>query len=148
MNAQRLHEAIAAAAPIHGISITGQTVVIDFKDEATQGHIDAANAVLAAFDWSQAAEDAWFYSKIKGTVTADATATTGNGVLMRSVIAVAIDEINTLRQWLAAFKIEVAAASSLADLKTRVATLPSTPDRTLSQAKTAIQNKINSGAAD
>ncbi len=66
----------------------------------------------------------------------------------RAVIAVAIDEINILREWVAAFKVEVAAAASLADLKTRVATLPATPDRTLAQAKTAITNKINAGTVD
>jgi len=53
------------------------------------------------------------------------------------------DEINALRGWLESFKAEVALATSLANLKTRIATLPSMPDRTLAQLKTAIQNRMS-----
>lgn len=71
-----------------------------------------------------------------------------DGKLLRALADIIRDEINILRQWDAAFKVEVAAASNLADLKTRVATLPATPDRTLAQLKTAIQNRIDSGQVD
>lgn len=71
-----------------------------------------------------------------------------DGVYLRALINTLIDEINILRQWNTSFKAEVAAASSLADLKTRVSTLPNTPDRTLAQAKTAILSKIDDGSAD
>jgi len=64
------------------------------------------------------------------------------GYDLRALAKLTIDEINDLRQWIAAFKVQVAAASTLADLKTRVATLPATPDRTLAQAKTAYKNLI------
>ncbi len=67
---------------------------------------------------------------------------------LRAAAAVLVDEINVIRQWEMSFKTEVAAASSLADLKTRVATLPALPDRTLAQAKTAIQAKITAGLVD
>lgn len=76
------------------------------------------------------------------------TSTTPNNKLARAIVSILLDEMNVLRQWLASFKTEVAAAASLADLKTRVATLPATPDRTLAQAKTAIANKIDGGTVD
>ena len=53
------------------------------------------------------------------------------------------DEFNDLRQWITAFKVEVAAANNLGDLRARIATLPDLPDRTLVQLKTAIHNRIN-----
>jgi hypothetical protein len=72
----------------------------------------------------------------------------GAGVELRAIVGVLIDELNVLRGWTVSFKAEVAAATTLADLKTRVATLPTLNDRTLVQAKTAYQNKISSGGAD
>ena len=66
----------------------------------------------------------------------------------RALAKVLVDEINVLRQWLASFKTEVAAASNLADLKTRVAGLPATPDRTLVQAKTAYKNLLDGISLD
>ena len=60
----------------------------------------------------------------------------------RAIVAVLVDEINALRGWLSAYKSEVAAATSLADLQTRTAALPAMPDRTGAQAKTAIANKV------
>lgn len=66
----------------------------------------------------------------------------------RALADIIKDEINILRGWLASFKTEVAAATTLADLKTRVAGLPATGDRTLAQLKTAIQNRIDSGTVD
>lgn len=68
--------------------------------------------------------------------------------LLRAVAAVLVDELNIARGWTVSFKAEVAAAASLADLKTRVATLPTLNDRTLAQAKTAILAKIGSGEVD
>ena len=70
------------------------------------------------------------------------------GMDYRGTLLVAVDEINLLRQWLVAFKAEVAAATSLADLKTRVATLPNMPDRTVAQARNAIHAKIDAGEVD
>lgn len=53
------------------------------------------------------------------------------------------DELNILRGWTLDFKAEVAAATSLADLQTRVAGLPDLADRTLAQLRTAINNRIS-----
>lgn len=75
-------------------------------------------------------------------------ATDRNGIYWRAVALILIDEINNIRQWTGSFKAQVALASSLADLKTRVATLPNMPDRTLQQFKTAYTNKIDNGNAN
>lgn len=68
-------------------------------------------------------------------------------VTIRAVALQTLDEINTLRSWLASFKTDVASATSLADLKTRVATLPETSTYTKAQLLTAISSKIASGDA-
>lgn len=51
----RLHEAVAAVAPIHGVGVghpgDKRTWRIDFRAEATKAQRTAARAVLDAFDW-------------------------------------------------------------------------------------------------
>jgi hypothetical protein len=71
-----------------------------------------------------------------------------DGIKWRALTMILLDELNDLRQWTVAFKAQVAAASTLADLKTRVATLATLSDRTIAQAKTAYANKVNAGTAD
>lgn len=68
--------------------------------------------------------------------------------LERALTSILVDEFNTLRSWLRDYKAAVAVASTLADLKTRVAALPNMPDRTLAQLRTAIENRIDSGDVD
>lgn len=68
--------------------------------------------------------------------------------VQRGAALVTMDELNLLRQWLVLFKATVAVASTLADLKTGVATLPNMPDRVATQIRTAIQTKITSGAGN
>jgi hypothetical protein len=68
--------------------------------------------------------------------------------LNRAVDLVMMDEINLIREWLMSFKSATAAATTLATFQSGVAALPSMPDRTPVQAKTAVQNKVNSGAVD
>ena len=70
------------------------------------------------------------------------------GVYLRAMVDILIKELNTLRQWDESFKAQVALASNLADLKARVAALPTMPDRTLLQAKNAIQADIDSKSVD
>ena len=79
------------------------------------------------------------------TIATDASA---RGKVMRAAAAVLVDEINLLRQRDRDRADDVAAPTSLADLKTRCAARASLTDRTLAQAKTAIQAKITAGAVD
>jgi hypothetical protein len=90
------------------------------------------------------------YKSVVARVPAVATVdlTTKEGKILRSLASTLVSELNILRAWLASFKIEVAASSSLADLRNRVATLPATPARTLAQAKTTVIGNIESGSVD
>jgi len=67
--------------------------------------------------------------------------------LLRALGLTTLAEVNIVRAWLVSFKTEVAAAVSLADLKTRIATLPATPYRTKAQLIQAIKNKLDTGEA-
>ena len=69
-------------------------------------------------------------------------------LFQRAFADIAKDEINLLRKWTRDFKAEVAAATNLADLKTRVSGLPTLNDRTLDQLKTAIKNRVDDGGVD
>ncbi len=73
---------------------------------------------------------------------------TAIGRAVRGAAAVLVDEINFLRARDRDRADDVAAATSLADLKVRWAARVVLTDRTLAQAKTAIQNKITDGTAD
>ncbi len=66
------------------------------------------------------------------------------GRVTRAQAQLIIDELNIVRKWITDFKVEVAAAASLADLKTRVAAIqPLLPPRTLQQAINAIKGAID-----
>ena len=72
----------------------------------------------------------------------------GTGKVLRAVAKLVVDEINILREWEVSLQAAVAAATSLADLKTRVAALPTLADRTLAQAKTAIVAALAAAGVD
>jgi len=63
--------------------------------------------------------------------------------LEKAFALVVLDEFNAVRGWLKDFKAEVASATSLGDLQTRVAGLPAMNDRTQSQLKTAVSDKYD-----
>ena len=71
-----------------------------------------------------------------------------DGVELRAIAGILLDEVNDPRQWITNFKIQAAAASNFTDLKTRIASLPNLPDRTLAQARTAYKNKVNADAGN
>jgi len=146
--ALRLLEAVRGAAPlVQDVSFSeGLSASVQVRPSSEQA---AAQATIDAFDWSAAAHAAW--QNLQDRTTAKTKVNTDvdyEAKALRALVAVLLDEVNALRQWLASFKVEVAAATNLADLKTRVATLPATPDRTLAQAKTAILNKVDGGTVD
>lgn len=89
-----------------------------------------------------------FDARVRTSAKAILVGFSDNPLLMRAFADIIKDEINILRGWITAFKVEVAAAVTLTDLRNRVATLPATPDRTLAQLKTAIENRIDSELVD
>jgi len=106
--------------------------------EMTSGEKSAQDAQDAA------AETATIRSGGKSIVDAKSD----YGIIQRAFADIVKDEFNNIRQWLVSFKTESAASISLADFKVRIATLPNMPDRNLSQLRTAIQNRIDSGQVD
>lgn len=73
------------------------------------------------------------------------------GKVLRALVLALVGELNTVRQRLVAQDTAVSQATSLADLKTRwaaVVTAHPMPDRTGAQARTALRNRLDSGAAD
>jgi len=69
-------------------------------------------------------------------------------LLLRAEALLVLDEVNTLREWITSFKAAVAAATSLADLRNRVAVLDNLPQRTRVQVRNAIKNHVAAGEAD
>lgn len=144
----RLTETIAAVCPIHGVSGTTNTR-IDYRDEATTEQRTAAQAALAAFDWSQAAHDAWLLAKRKSLSIG--TIATSNDVLivaLRGVIEALVGELNKQKLWNAALKTAVANAATFAAFKTNIATLNNTTPISKPQVRQAIANEINAGNAE
>lgn len=61
---------------------------------------------------------------------------------------VTLDAINEIRQWLAALKTASASNATLANLRTAIAALPNTPDRTRRQLLDAVKGKISDGSVN
>ncbi len=66
-----------------------------------------------------------------------------DGRVERAVIALLVQELNLLREWIESFKSAVAASVSLANLQTRVAALATMSDRTGPQVTNAIKSAID-----
>lgn len=139
-----VHELISTLCPIHGVSSDGR---IDFKEEATPQQRTAAQAIVDGW----LANDQTILDQINTTqLTKLRTAAKqfhddqhAQNLALRAVVKLVVDENNLLRQWMADFKAAVAAAGSLAALKTGVAGLPNVPQRTYQQAKTAINTLVD-----
>jgi hypothetical protein len=143
----RLHSVIAAVCPIVGVSGAPGSVTIHYNNATAQQQTDA-QAALTAFDWSQAAHDAWLNLQDRTAAAAKLDLTTAEAKVLRGLVLALVDELNNIRQWLVAFKAATAASTNYATLKSGIGGLSNMPDRTLAQAKTAIQNAINAGTVD
>lgn len=110
-----------------------------------QGNVLAVTDITAAL----AAETAAVQTSNRAAAAANIQGVSApEYVLMRAVVLATVSELNLLREWLVSFQAAAAAATSLANLQTRIAALPAMPDRNNAQVITAIVANINSGAAD
>lgn len=136
------------AAGIYGVTIDGggPGVTISFLAETSQSQRTQADAILAAFNWSQAAHNVWLNELAKAEAVRLFDDLQGNGKIIRAIVLTLIDEVNVLRQWLTALKAATALSTNYSTLKSGIAGLANTPDRTVAQAKTAISNKVTSDA--
>jgi hypothetical protein len=122
----RLDAAIRAAGiPIDGVSGSQGSTRVDYQASATAAQRTQGAAIVAAFDWSAAADATWQAQQEK----AAATAQIDNGALkagisterlVRALALVVLDEVNVLR----------------------AASVPVLAPRTAAQLVTAIKAKI------
>lgn len=101
---------------------------------------------LAAVTSSQV--NAWRTDQLREASQASLVRAEATSVLCRAIAWALLSEVNILRSRCRDQDAAVAAAASLADLKSRWAALGTLSDRTLSQARAAIQEIIATGAAD
>ncbi len=128
------------------IDITGTQEEADRLAESAANEPDVGSQWLA----DQQAELDRLIAQAKN-VMADANATLGRlEVVLRAVVLIMKDRVNVLDSQWDKFKVLTAAATSLADFKTRVADnaqLPMLPQFTNADVKAAIRNKIDGGEA-
>jgi hypothetical protein len=159
-------EIIAAGLPITGIAVLplvadtdgyGPTstfytraegkVRVDWVSVPTGPQDAIAAAIVAAFDASQAAQDAADLAAVRAIIDARFADVNGKfddiSLGDRLIALLAMDELNILRALWMSFKEEVAASSSLANFQTRVAAMPDTAQRVAYQIKTAIRNRAD-----
>lgn len=138
-----LQTKIEEVAPIVGLSEQGAGWRIDFAPEATTEQRAAAQAIVDG--WNETQSNNTQASILKALAKEYHIGLKAENMALRATVTLVVDELNILRQWLSDFKTEVAAATNLANLQTRVASLPNMPDRTYQQAKTAIKTLIDNG---
>lgn len=147
----RLTEAIAATGcPVVTVRVIAPGVGgFDPAPTATPAQVATAQAAVAAFDWSDAAESAWWLTKRRSAAEAvlDGHDDLRQGAL-RALALLVLDEVNRHATKWNDYKTQVASATSLADLKTRVAAMSDLPVYTAAQLVAAIKAKIAAGAAD
>lgn len=98
----RLIAALMAVAPVESVSVTGIVATVRYQAAATAPQIAVGDAVVAAFDWSAAADATWVAQQAKAQATVDidnGQLQNGTNVerLVRALALVTLDEINTLR---------------------------------------------------
>ena len=140
--ARHLEDAVKAVCPVFGVSVgtigVAASVRLDFKPEATAQQQADAQAVVNAFDWTEAAEDTRTNVIQRGEAIAGLNARGPHQKVLRAAAIVLAD-------WTVDLKAAVAGATNFADLKARVAALP---QLTPANLRTAIQNKLESGNVD
>jgi len=125
----RLHESIARVCPLIGVSAvenSASAVVLVYDDPTTTSQRLAAQSLVDAFDWSDAAQVAWERDQARAAAKDRLTETTNDAEikLLKAILGLLVDELNTLRG------------------------LHGLPARTMAQVRAAIAAKLDSGAAD
>lgn len=100
MSAERLTWTLAAAGiPIHGVSVkkippSNGDVRVDYTEAATPAQRVAAANLVARFDWSAAAEEAWRDDRDRERASQEVSAP---GYGLEGIVAGLMEEINVLR---------------------------------------------------
>lgn len=144
-HALRLAYELNKVCPMTGCSLQG----FEPAPSATPEQIAAAQSVFNAFTQSDVAYEQWLVTRLREQAQfALSNAKSDAFAVDRALALIVLQEVNTLRTWLRDFKAATAAATNLANLQTRVAALPNTPDYTPAQLMNAIKGKLADGSAD
>ena len=140
---------------VYCINLSPPIAAVPLQDFVVAETIDGSSSEITYWNTaklgaqpSQATFDAITQSQVDTYYRTAAKAAATNsidlnpGYQQRAIALMAIQEINALRDWITSFKSAVAAATSLANLQSRVAGLADMPDRTLSQAKQSYKNLL------
>lgn len=134
-----------AAGQVAGQRLLIRTVPWKHLKIASGLAVEMSQAEKDAVDTAEAAA---LLSQLRTDAEALIDGLGSNEKALRAILLLTLDELNAIRQWLVSFKAEAAAATNLANFQSRIAGLPNMPDRTASQARTAVKNKIQVGDAD
>jgi len=120
---------VEAGLPVIGVdgnAATGHLINIDWRRSPTAAEIAKAETIVTAFDWSASADAAWERDRARASAKErlDEAASAAEIKLLKAILGLLVDEINTLRG------------------------LHGLPARTVAQVRTAIAAKLDSGAAD
>lgn len=119
--------------------------VVEFDEQANSGLIDSLCG-KNGFRWQDHSIVAGVIQRAGSPVTINPPRTkTDVEELTQAVIALALltlDEINVLRQWDAALKAVFSSNATIANIRTAVAALPATNDRTRQQLIQAVRGKL------
>lgn len=145
---QRLHAALlATGCPLAAVRVIEiGTGSFDPAPGASLAQIALATNALQAFDWRQAAHDAWLLGKAQAQ--AKARLNTGDrddlAMAVRAIADIVRIEFNRHTQVTNGLIGAIQAATSLADLKARTTPMVGIlQEYTAQQLTTAIQNRIN-----
>lgn len=147
--ADKLREFAQLAPFISGCVGSGPANVrIDFTGNPSQALIDfaynyARSGPPTGFDWSASAHSSWLATRHKTKAKEDYDSPGSYRELLNAVAIAAKISDNALRNWLMNFKVEVAAATSLVNLQTRVANLANLPEITNENVRDTIRNILN-----
>lgn len=144
-HALRLADEIAKVCPWVECSLNGFVPA----PSATPEQIAAGNVVFNSFVQDEALYDQWLVANFRKKAQAALYNTKTEAFAVdRALALILLREVNNLRTWLRDFKAAVAASTNLANLQSRVAALPNTPDYTQQQLMDAIKTKLADGSAD
>lgn len=131
---------VAAGLPVDSVrGPSGGMALVSTTRILTAGEEFIAFSVAAAAKTTVQAAAARFVARAKSAFAGDSDESARRD---RAIVLSVLDEVNDLRAWIMAFKSAVAAATNLANLQARVASLPNVPERTKQQAKDAVLGKI------
>jgi hypothetical protein len=126
----------------------GLIVRLDARPGATATQQASADALVLGLDLTAAALATAELATLRGQAKQLFDATDAEGKRDRGIAWLLVNQLNALRQWDMSFKAAVAAATTLVDLKAKVALLPDLAQITLSAARQAFRDLQDAGTAD